>query len=117
MSAFYSELRAILLTAVRARLRAAPDKVVCLRNTDVEIKPAPGDSPEAMCELISAECTTCGIYDFDFAGVPVRMVCDCDAYLNRNTESGALRLNKVASYMFDEDIYGDVYLQARVENE
>ena len=111
------EARVVLLTEVRAQLRAEPEKVVCLRNMDMEFVPAPREAPDAVCALISAECTTCGIYDFDFVGVPVRMVFDCDAYLNRNTESGALRLNKIASDMFDEDIYGDVYLQARVENE
>jgi hypothetical protein len=50
------------------------------------------------------------------AGVPVRMVYD-DEYLSRNKENGVLRRNNIASDMFKEEIYGDVYLQARVENE
>ena len=110
------EVRIVLLTEVRAQLRAAPDKVVCLRNMDMEFKPAPGDAPDAVRALLSAECTSFGVHDFDLAGVPVRMVYD-DAYWSRNTESGVLRRNNIASDMFNEEIYGDVYLEARVENE
>ena len=68
-----------------------------------------------MCALISAECTSFGVHNFDFAGVPVRMVYD-DAYLSRNEQSGVLRRNNIASDMFKEEIYGDVYLQARADN-
>jgi hypothetical protein len=90
--------------------------VVCLRDMNMEIKPAPGDALHAMCALISAECTSIGVHDFDFSGVSARMVYD-DAYLSRNAESGVLRRNNIASDMFNEEIYGDVYLEARVENE
>lgn len=110
------EVRIVLLTEVRAQLRAAPDKVVWLRNMDMEIKPAPGGALDAVCALISADCTSFGVHDFDFAGVPARMVYD-DSYLSRNAESGVLRRNNIASDMFYEEIYGDVYLEARVENE
>lgn len=110
------EVRIVLLTEVRAQLRAAPDKVVCLRNMDMEIKPAPGDALDAVCALLSADCTSFGVHDFNFAGVPARMVYD-DAYLSRNAESGVLRRNNIASDMFKKEIYGDVYLEARVEIE
>lgn len=107
------EVRLLLLTEVRAQLRAAPDKVVCLRNMDMEFLPAPGDAPEAVRAMLSAECTSFGFHDFDLAGVSVRMVYD-DEYLSRRPTCSR---NNIASDMFKEEIYGDVYLEARVENE
>lgn len=96
--------RVELLTAVRAQLRSEPEKVVCLRNKDMEFEPSPGDSPEAIRALLSAECTSFGFHDFDFAGVPVRMVYD-DACL-RGSENGKLERNNIASDMFKEEIFG-----------
>ena len=96
-----------LLTEVRAQLRTAPDTVVCLRNMDTESKPAPGDAPEAVRAMLSAECTSFGFHDFDFNGVPVRMVYDDEYESRRGRER-----NNIASDMFKYDIYGDVFLQA-----
>ena len=113
------DVRVVLLTEVRAQLRNKPGEVVCLRNMDMEFLPAPGDEPDAVRALLSAECTSFGVHDFDLAGVPVRMVYD-DEYLTRRREQGCeqgceLGRNNIASDMFKEEIYGDVYLQARVE--
>lgn len=111
------QARLVLLTELRAQLRTAPDKVVCLRNMDMEFLPAPGDDPEDVRALLSGECTSFGVYDFELAGVPVRMVYD-DEYLTRCKEQGCeLERNNIASDMFKEEIYGDVYVEAREENE
>ena len=103
-----------MLAQVCAQLRTTPEKIVCLRNMDIEFKPTPGDTPEAIRALLSPECTSFGFHDFDFAGVPARMVYD-DEYLSRNNTKNRER-NNVASDMFKEEIYGHVYLQTRVEN-
>lgn len=42
------EVRVVLLTEVRARLR----------NMDMEFLPAPGDEPDVVRALLSAECTS-----------------------------------------------------------
>ena len=109
--------RLVLLTEVRAQLRVEPGTVVCLRNMDMEFLPAPGDAPEAVRAMLSAECTSFGFYDFDLAGVPVRMVYDDEYLSRRRNENRELERNNIASDMFKEEIYGDVYLEARVENE
>jgi len=108
------EVRLTLLTEVRTQLRTAPEKVVCLRNMDMEFKPSPGEAPTAIRGLLSGECTSFGFHDFDLAGVPTRLVYD-DEYLSRCKERVCEPTrNNIASDMFQEEIYGDVYLQARV---